>query len=544
VAHGYTTYGETDTYAVFKKTAAASGGLLIYSLMENSAEAINLYVSVGGGTASTTKTGAGRSLAEFLIWEHDGANGLANVTANGNVFGIRVRSDGGWNTRWICDEDGDTWQSGSLFLGAVELSETDLDDLTDGGETALHSHAGGGGGGAAADVTVDDAALDKFLGPFDEETDDLQDLIDYIDETGTEVVQSDAEPETTYPGMIWMDTDAEQAPGIGGNWVLIEETTVSASTLDWTVSGLDGNTNKELMVKFQMSESGGGGSNAFKMQYNGDTGNNYDRQGHWWGASHSANDITASAFIWLVEDNSGTWDGTGEARMPLTTGTQRYVRCQTTREQGAGNNYSILLTGHWTDTSSNITSVRFFTDSAVTATLRVYRWQETRASDIALSGWQLVESKSHSSGTLSWDIENLLGDTTPRFRLIVDYYKDLRNSTFNEIWIQFNDDTGGNYDYEFHNFGDTFADDSKNGESNILIGGTTALDECVLDGVVYAKRNSSLGRHMLFRAYRSGESRGYDVAGIWKNTADEIVSIQVTSEGSCEFEGSLYRWVD
>jgi hypothetical protein len=59
---------------------------------------------------------------------------------------------------WIVDTDGDTWQSGtatmtSLILGSTTLSEADLTDLTDGGQTSLHSHAVGGGD-IKADGTV------------------------------------------------------------------------------------------------------------------------------------------------------------------------------------------------------------------------------------------------------------------------------------------------------------------------------------------------------------------------------------------------------
>ena len=69
---------------------------------------------------------------------------IANVVADGNIVAIRAYTTA-WQTKWILDEDGDTWQTGSLTLGSRTLSETDLTDLLDGGQTALHSHAGGGG---------------------------------------------------------------------------------------------------------------------------------------------------------------------------------------------------------------------------------------------------------------------------------------------------------------------------------------------------------------------------------------------------------------
>jgi prefoldin subunit 5 len=64
---------------------------------------------------------------------------------------------------------------------------------------------------SAADLTVDDANFDKFLKDFDESTEFLQDLLEQIDEDATEVVESASEPATTYPGMIWIDSDADSA---------------------------------------------------------------------------------------------------------------------------------------------------------------------------------------------------------------------------------------------------------------------------------------------------------------------------------------------
>ena len=64
---------------------------------------------MGGGTATTTKTTSGTGLVDYYIVEHDGSNGMQNITANGNVFSIRARVGGSTVARLIVDEDGDLY---------------------------------------------------------------------------------------------------------------------------------------------------------------------------------------------------------------------------------------------------------------------------------------------------------------------------------------------------------------------------------------------------------------------------------------------------
>jgi len=81
----------------------------------------------------------------------------------------------------------------------------------DDGKVLEYDHAGGQfvfatAASTAGDVTFDDANFDRFLDGLDEETDDLQDALDMIDQQAVEVVESGTEPTTTYPGLVWLDT--------------------------------------------------------------------------------------------------------------------------------------------------------------------------------------------------------------------------------------------------------------------------------------------------------------------------------------------------
>jgi len=117
VGHGLTSATETDTYATFLKNSGLTGGLVIQSFAEDAADSNPFRVDSYGGTADTTKSASGRSLAEVYVAEHDGANTVTNITADGNVFGVRARVGGGDVSRWIVDEDGDTWQAGGATFG-------------------------------------------------------------------------------------------------------------------------------------------------------------------------------------------------------------------------------------------------------------------------------------------------------------------------------------------------------------------------------------------------------------------------------------------
>jgi len=100
---------ETDDWLRVEKATALIGGARISALAEDGVLSPVLVFESYGGTATTTKTTAGRSLVEVLVAEHDGANALANITADGNIWGVRAQIGGSLTTRLMVDEDGDVF---------------------------------------------------------------------------------------------------------------------------------------------------------------------------------------------------------------------------------------------------------------------------------------------------------------------------------------------------------------------------------------------------------------------------------------------------
>lgn len=116
VSHGLTSFAETDTFLAAIRHTDATGGFALRGLAEDAAQTVVVEVLALGGTADTTKSTAGKGLIDLVAIEHDGANALANVTADGNIVSMRARVGGSNLARWLVDEDGDTWQSGGITI--------------------------------------------------------------------------------------------------------------------------------------------------------------------------------------------------------------------------------------------------------------------------------------------------------------------------------------------------------------------------------------------------------------------------------------------
>ena len=122
VGHGRTDYSETDTYLHIKKVSNNSGGAQIVSNMEDVNQGFVMSLVSSGGQADTTKSGSGHGLVKIWSEEHNGSNGIANITANGNIFAVSGYIGGANTTVFLVDEDGDIHYDGS-DAGAYDYAE-------------------------------------------------------------------------------------------------------------------------------------------------------------------------------------------------------------------------------------------------------------------------------------------------------------------------------------------------------------------------------------------------------------------------------------
>ena len=111
VAHGVTDFAETDTYGKFQKTNADEGGLAIWSFSETITAFRHLAIAT---TDNTTKSAAGIAPYIIDVFKKSGT-GVGNVGADANIVAMRMNS----SSRWILDEDGDTWQPGEITCASL-----------------------------------------------------------------------------------------------------------------------------------------------------------------------------------------------------------------------------------------------------------------------------------------------------------------------------------------------------------------------------------------------------------------------------------------
>ena len=107
IDHGLVSQVETDVFFRIKKVNGGIGGVTLDGFAEDGALTSVLLLRSFGGTADTTKTTSGRALVEVGVAEHDDGDNLADITADGNVFGVRARVGAASVTRFMIDEDGD-----------------------------------------------------------------------------------------------------------------------------------------------------------------------------------------------------------------------------------------------------------------------------------------------------------------------------------------------------------------------------------------------------------------------------------------------------
>lgn len=152
VTHGVTDHTETDTYGVFRKAGSSDGGV---NFLGYSEDVISMIIGGVATNDNTTKSTAGRAVIEIVARKKAGT-GYGNVGADGNLVAIRNHTV----TRWILDEDGDTWQPGEMTAASISPlilgAPTEL-TIVGGVITATRGYHRVDGQGDAADelVTID-----------------------------------------------------------------------------------------------------------------------------------------------------------------------------------------------------------------------------------------------------------------------------------------------------------------------------------------------------------------------------------------------------
>ena len=92
----------------------STGGASLYGMLDDTSacNAFNVY-GLSDANLDTTHTTAGRGAIE-LYGGQLSAGSLEDVTSSGNIFVVRARRGGAWETIYMIDEDGDVFRDGGI----------------------------------------------------------------------------------------------------------------------------------------------------------------------------------------------------------------------------------------------------------------------------------------------------------------------------------------------------------------------------------------------------------------------------------------------
>jgi hypothetical protein len=117
VAHGMTSEAETDTFGTATIVSGTLGGLRVLGYSESD---IGVEIVSRVSSTDTTKT-TNSDATVSLIGQLKSGTTVGGLGASVNIVAIKSNI-GSPNTKWICDADGNTWQSGEETPGSREIS--------------------------------------------------------------------------------------------------------------------------------------------------------------------------------------------------------------------------------------------------------------------------------------------------------------------------------------------------------------------------------------------------------------------------------------
>jgi len=183
---------------------------------------------------------------------------------------------------------------------------------------------------------------------------------------------------STTSGVEWTTIET---PTFSGTWVatdyealeLVAEYNLNNETLDVTFSGIQGNTDDEWEIRYNMSYAAA--SDSVWIQLNEDsTGGNY-YYSYLFQINDQADGVkeTSSNALQFGRPHT-TRNSTGTASLRLKSGNTRSMMDIDTRtEVDAADATNTLTSSYWTNTADEVTSMRFFTLQNMTGYIRVYK---------------------------------------------------------------------------------------------------------------------------------------------------------------------------
>ena len=274
---------------------------------------------------------------------------------------------------------GDARIEGTVYAGAYDSTSPLI--LKAGGTTVASGNDATGVIDFPGGISVEGDRVQNFVDTFL----DLSDTPDsYPVPTGKYVM-------TTSSGLEFGDTPSSVMSDYY-SYELVQEWNLSNESLDVTVSGIKGDTYDKWIIEFHCLNNAAGYA-GFSCQLNGDGGSNY--YASYLGVNNgstNAGESDPSSSLSLGSISTGETIA-GRANLFLASGKERAAFSQVERTDQAYYTYA----SYWTNTSSEVDSIRIRANDTVTGWVRLYRFTQMSL--------PTVESSASAKGVQSIKVE-------------------------------------------------------------------------------------------------------------------------------------------
>jgi len=341
-----------------------------------------------------------------------------------------------------------------------------------------------------------------------------------------------------------------------GMWTLVERWEPTAAATSHTFSNLNGDVDREYMIKSNVVANGI--YTSIYIYPNAASGDTFYSQAMNTYGSSSGPARGSNTGGWQLGniDDSGTGLSTGESYIRAKSGKPRvsYMNWSTYTPGSDNGGLHVRASGFgtwlWNDTTTNITSmtVSFASGSNgfnTGSNIELYKLNSGNGQTGTTQGmWTLKERWAPTSNATSHTFNNLNGDSDRSYML---RSRVVSNQTSNlDVLGRFNADSGSNYTIQVLDAASTSASESNFSSTGFLIGwGATTSDMSFNTQEIYAasgKARMALGSSMRFSSTASMRSI---YATSWSNTADNITSLTVlsTESGGIGVGTEIELWV-
>lgn len=331
---------------------------------------------------------------------------------------------------------------------------------------------------------------------------------------------ADEVDEVTIKGEFSATSDARimiyRSPKISsqGRWQLMKKLSWSASSSEQSLTGLDGDTDKQYMIKWI-------GDQELNIELNNDAGSNYTRQylQNSGGTISAANSTTNTSIV---------TDGI-ESRVIINaeSGVKRLCTSGASNTSAAQQSERAVW---WSNTGDNLSSLYLTPAASATGHAWIYRAKNPYTTADLLP-FQTIKTVAVSGDFSAGHTFTVSGND---YKLIKIEF--IGTGPSNNMLVQFNSDTGSNYTRQYLQASSSTASAGTSTTTSYSL--TEVINASTTAGTMYIYPPSGDNRTIV-STMQIGTSITQHKAGWWLNSGDNLTSIKVYGSTSGSITGEL-----